>query len=397
MSATADIVAFAEDWGRHPTSSQHLLRHLAADRRILYINSIGLRRPRFDLHDAARATRKLLEAFKRRGTTSAPCASCAGQAQHGIEVAAAPPDVTPANMDVYSPLAISWPASKIAFALNRRLLKRQLDREMDARDMRRPILWTSLPSALPVVGTLHERALVYYCCDDFGSLVGVDHKPVMAMERELVERADLVLAASEVLADRLPSEKTFLIPHGTDLDHFARPVERAADLPHGRKVAGFYGSLDARLDYEMLLATAKRLSDWQFVLIGPERTDLSSLRRQPNINILGARAYRDLPRYVQHWQVSMILYNYDAQVHAGNPLKLREYLAAGTPIASISVPSLKPYAPLLSICERPDGFADAIIRAGADTNRNVERRLCVADDGWDARARDIARRLDTLV
>jgi glycosyltransferase involved in cell wall biosynthesis len=299
-------------------------------------------------------------------------------------------------MDVYDPLAISWPASRVAFALNRRLLKRQLDREMAARAMHRPILWTSLPSALPIVGAIGERAIVYYCCDDFGSLVGVDHQPVMAMERELVARADIVLAASEVLADRFPAAKTHLIAHGTDLDHFTQPAERATDLPSGDKVAGFYGSLDARLDYEMLLATARQLPDWSFVLIGPERTDLSSLRRQANIHILGARPYRDLPRYVQHWQVSMILYRYDAQVHAGNPLKLREYLAAGTPIVSISVPSLKPYAELLSITASPADFAAAVVAAGGDAARNNERRLSVAGDGWDARADEIARRLDAL-
>jgi len=42
----ADIVIFGEDWGRHPTSTQALAAELARERRILWVNSVGLRRPR---------------------------------------------------------------------------------------------------------------------------------------------------------------------------------------------------------------------------------------------------------------------------------------------------------------------------------------------------------------
>lgn len=382
MNRPSEIVAFAEDWGRHPTSSQHLVRCLASDRRVLYVNSLGLRRPRFNGKDASRAAKKLLDAV---GGKNAP-----------TETAVPAIDDAPPNVDVYSPIAVSWPASRLAFRLNRRMLRRQLHREMAQRKIERPILWISLPSALPVVGTLNERALVYYCCDDFGSLVGVDHEPIMAMERRIVEQADIVFAASDVLAERLPPEKTVLIPHGTDIEHFAEPVPRAADLPSSKKIAGFYGSLDARLDFDMLIETSRRLPDWKFVLVGPARIDLSFLSTYSNIHILGPRPYNELPHYVQHWQVSMILYKYDEQIRAGNPLKMREYLAAGTPMATIRVPALEQYQHLLSICDTPAGYADAIVAAAIDTERNALRRQSVVNDSWQARAGDIAKQLDAL-
>ena len=215
MNRPSDIVAFAEDWGRHPTSSQHLIRCLATDRRILYVNSLGLRRPRFNAKDASRAASKLMDALAQRTAADRP--NCAQ---------ASAIDAPPPNVAIYSPMAVSWPGSRTAFSINRRVLRHQIRREMVARGITRPVLWISLPSALPVVGTLDERALVYYCCDDFGSLVGVDHEPIMAMERDLVDKADIVLAASDVLAEPLPRQDA---PHPAR--HRPQPLWRPAPAP----------------------------------------------------------------------------------------------------------------------------------------------------------------------
>ena len=40
----APMIVFGEDWGAHPSSTQHLMTRLAGDRDILWVNSIGLRR-----------------------------------------------------------------------------------------------------------------------------------------------------------------------------------------------------------------------------------------------------------------------------------------------------------------------------------------------------------------
>lgn len=50
-----DLIVFGEDWGGLPSSTQHLVRHLAPSRRTLWVNSIGLRRPRMTATDLGRA------------------------------------------------------------------------------------------------------------------------------------------------------------------------------------------------------------------------------------------------------------------------------------------------------------------------------------------------------
>jgi glycosyltransferase involved in cell wall biosynthesis len=374
---SADLIMFGEDWGALPSSTQHFAHELVADRKILWVNSIGLRRPRLNRHDLLRLARKLTGALR---TAPAPTAR-----------QAPPPGLT-----VAAPLALPFPGSALAQRINRELLAGQLRPALARLALERPILWASLPSAVCVVGALGERAVVYYCGDDFGSLVGVDHAAVLAMEHRLVERADLILAASETLAARFPAARTLHVPHGVDLDLFMAPAPRAPDLPAGRPIAGFYGSLSDWIDIDLLIKAACELADWWFVLIGPVHTDLAELTALANVKLLGPRPHEQLPAYIQHWDVAMIPFRDTQQIRHSDPLKLREYLASGTPVASTPFPALAPFDHLVAVARDRNRFADAIRAAAGDKARAPARRAAVADQSWRARAQVVAQALEKL-
>ena len=377
-TASADLVVFGEDWGGHPSSTQHLVRRLSDRRRVVWVNSIGLRRPRLDRADLARLGRKLLALLRRRPRSG------------DSPVAAAGPLVV-------DPRAVPLPGHPLARRVNRRLFRRLL-RDAGARaGVQRPVLWLSLPTAVDAIGSAEERAIVYYCGDDFAALDGVDHAPVARLERELVARADLVLAASPELAARFPAHKTHLVEHGVDFERFATPAPRAADLPDDRPVAGFYGSLSNWLDLELLVATAQRLPGWRFVMIGPERTDLAALKRLPNVSLLGPREHAALPGYAQHWDAALLPFRDTAQIRACNPLKLREYLAAGRPVVTTEFPALDGYRDLVRVADSPETLATALEEARSEgLARVAERRARVAEQGWDRRAAEVAALLDAL-
>ncbi len=372
-----DLVVFGEDWGRHPSSTQHLVKRLAEDRRVLWVNSIGLRRPRFSLGDARRALEKLRMAAGRR--TAGPAAEPAG---------------TAAPVEVLSPFALPWPGSRVAARINRAALARQI-RPRLAAEAARPILWASLPTAAAVTGALGESAVVYYCGDDFGGLAGVDHAAVLRDEERLVARADLVIAASPVLAARFPAEKTILVEHGVDFDLFAAPVPRAADLP-ASPVAGFYGALADWIDVPLLAETARRLPGWTFCFVGPVLTAIDALAELPNVRLLGPRPHAELPRYSAHWTASMLPFRDCPQIRACNPLKLREYLAAGAPVVSTPFPALAPYAAHVATARGPDGFVHALEAALFEPGDREARRARVAGETWAARARIVAEAMERL-
>jgi glycosyltransferase involved in cell wall biosynthesis len=336
-TATAhDLVVFGEDWGGHPSSTQHLVRRLSGQRRVVWVNSIGLRRPRLDRADLARLGRKLLALVRR----------------------------------------VPMPGHPVARRVNRGLFRRLLRDARVRGGVQRPVLWLSLPTAVDAIGSADERAVVYYCGDDFAALDGVDHAPVARLEED---------------------HKTHLVEHGVDFERFATPTPRAADLPTDRPVAGFYGSLSNWLDVELLAATAQRLPDWRFVMIGPERTDLAPLRRLANVTLLGPRDHATLPGYAQHWDAALLPFRDTAQIRACNPLKLREYLAAGRPVVTTEFPALDGYRDLVRVADSPEAMATALEAARAEGLARVEeRRARVADQSWDRRAADVAALLDAL-
>src|SRR5690348_10953060 len=56
------IVAFSKDWHEDPTSNHHVLRELARERRVLWLNSIGTRTPKLSSsRDLGKIQRKLKE------------------------------------------------------------------------------------------------------------------------------------------------------------------------------------------------------------------------------------------------------------------------------------------------------------------------------------------------
>ena len=327
-----DIVAFAEDWGGLPSSTQHIVGRLARDRDVLWINSIGMRRPRFTRRDLSRLVTKVRHLAQPREPRAAPS--------------------------------------------------------------------VDQPTAVPVLGALGEGPVVYYVGDDFGALPGVDHEPVSAMENELVERADLILAASEALVSKFPANRTVYMPHGVDFARFSSPARRAADLPVSGPIAGFYGSIAEWVDVDLLARCAAAMPDWTFVLIGEPQpnVDVGPLRAAPNVRLLGPRPHQALPSYVQHWNVSLLPMRDTPMIRAGNPLKLREYLASGTPIAAtdFGFPALAPYADLIRATADPMRFCDTIRLAADDKADSARRRARVIDESWDARVDDVSALLEAL-
>jgi len=378
-TTTTDLVVFGEDWGGHPSSTQHLVRCLAGRRRVIWVNSIGLRRPRLDRADLVRIWRKLVAMLRRKSPSHDPARS------------------TAEGPLVIDPRAVPLPGNPLARAINRGLLRHLLRDATKRAGVDRPVLWLSLPTAVDAIGSAGERAVVYYCGDDFAALDGVNHGPIARLEQELVERADLVLAASPVLAARFPAHKTRLVEHGADVELFSTPTVRAGDLPQDRPVAGFYGSLSAWLDLELLAATAARMPHWAFVLIGPTKTDLGPLAGLDNIRLFGPRDHARLPAYAQHWDAALLPFRDTAQIRACNPLKLREYLAAGRPVIATDFPALDGYRDLVRTVDSATSLTAALEEARAEgLARSAERRERVADQSWTVRAGQVAAWIDTL-
>ena len=380
-----DLIVFGEDWGGLPSSTQCLVAQLAKTRKIVWINSIGLRQPTPEWRDIKRAWNKLTANHRTKNSGS--------------------PKTPNDNFHIVYPRTLPAPRSWVGRHLAALLLKKQILPVMEKANLNKPILWTSLPTAVDLSGHLNESALVYYCCDDFSALAGVDHTTVAKREHELMQKADLILATSDELAQRFPAKTTRLLPHGVDYSLFAKPAPRASDLPDrssghslnkGRSIAGFYGSIDDRLDYDLLVTTIAQLPHWDFVFIGKQSMDNCPLNQFTNVTMLGERPHDQLPSYSQHWDVSLLPFIDNAMVRACNPMKLREYLAAGRPIVSTPINATKPYRHLVHTVTNATDMVAALERSVHTLTNSKKQRDAVTEHTWTARANQLSDWLETL-
>jgi glycosyltransferase involved in cell wall biosynthesis len=376
MLEGAPILCFAHDWGGDPTSKTHIMRILSRTNRVIWVNSIGMRRPTVSRADLGRLATKL-----RRGL-----GGC-----HEVEP----------NIFVVNPLVLPLPGIPAADRLNAIILTRTLRRLCRRLDMSHPILWSFLPTVGRLLGSLEEQMVIYHCVDEYTEFSGVPKQALLRMESDLVRRSDLVLTSSQQLCDerRSLNPNTHYIPHGVDLAHFARALDATTVIPADLRrlphpIVGFIGLMADWVDLELLRAVAMARPAWSFALIGRATTDLAAVRDLPNVHLLGQKPFSALPSYCRGIDVGIIPFRINQLTLRANPLKLREYLAAGLPVVSTPMPEVARFGTLVRLAEGPDAFLSGIESAlaeadPADTARR-RRALSMTAEGWEARVEDIS-------
>ena len=299
-------------------------------------------------------------------------------------------------------------------ALRWRLSVRRYPRVLRASVRRlgfeQPICLTLQPRALPFTDVVPFAARVHYAIDEmtaYGGLPAPEQARVRAMEEELVRRSHVSLAISQRLLARLRGlqPRTYLLPSGADLDHFApdrlaelAPVPELAELP--QPVFGFVGQIDERIDQALLLALARARPDASIVLVGRTKpgVDFSTLRALPNLHWLGHRPFAELPRLIRHMDVCLVPYRLDALTHSCSPLKLYEYLACGRPAVVTPLDGLLDCRGVVEVADTPGAFCAAVERCLASTEAERAARLAVAArNSWEARVDALEKHLAEAV
>jgi len=378
MLENQSIICFAHDWEGDPTSKTHIMRILARRNRVLWVNSIGMRRPAATAKDARRIASKLRGAF--RGCKT----------------------VEP-NLHVASPLTVPFPGHAAIDRLNAGLLTNWLRWLCRRLEMSRPILWTYLPNVERLIGHLGERMVVYHCVDEYAEFSGVDTEAIRRLEASLVRRADVVLTSSEKLRDeRLPlNARTHFVQHGVDLAHFARALDPRTQIPDDLErlpgpIVGFIGLLADWVDVALIRAVAEAHPECSVALVGKVDTDVSSLRGLPNVHFLGRKPYTEIPGYCRGIDVGIVPFRMNALTMRANPLKLREYLAAGLPVVSTPLPEVLRYRPLVGFGGTPPEFVAAVEAAlhARSYQQEHARVEAMRHESWEARVDQIASLLE---
>jgi glycosyltransferase involved in cell wall biosynthesis len=370
-----DIIVISDDWGRHPFSCQHIMKHFLPQNRLLWVQTIGMRRPKLNFNDAKRSVQKLRSYFSR-------------PVSQGKRF--------PDNLTVVDPFMLPF-GNSLVRAVNRRSVIRAVRCMMNKLDFKKPIVITTLPNAADYLGSFGETVSVYYCVDEFSEWPGVNKQLVANMERKLLRQVDLVVAVSEGLRrNKNPANGSSvrLLTHGVDAEHFSRATKKTSNdmaiLAMGgipEPIVGYFGLFDERSDQKMLEHLLKKRPDWSLVVIGKAAVGCERLSRYPNFHYREAVSYDDLPDFVSYFSVCILPYVRSVLTDNINPLKLKEYLATGKPIVSTALPEAIKLAPLVRIAGNPTEFVNEVESSIIGSSASLEEiQVQLRGESWEAKA-----------
>lgn len=370
-TSVSRLVVFSDDWGRHPSSCQRIMRTLATRYRIDWINTIGTRRPRLSASDFARGFEKLGQWRRRSPDLDADKAPVAGD--------------HPAGIFVHAPM--HWPGFRYAVerSINQWLLLRGLGGILHGAEPPTAVI-TTLPITAGLARATATLNWIYYCVDDLAAWPGLDAGPLRRMEAEQLASIRRVIATSAALCERMCAlgHPAALLTHGVDLEHWRHVGPRRRQASE-RPVALFWGLADRRLDSEICLALANAMT---LRIVGPrENVDLRVLEH-PGIEWVGALPHARLPDEAARADVLVMPYADLPVTRAMQPLKLLEYLATAMPVVATPIPANRAWADAMDLADAPDDFVGAVVaRASAglpESQRRARERL--AGESWESKA-----------
>ena len=188
-----------------------------------------------------------------------------------------------------------------------------------------------------------------------------------------------------------------LVPNGVDFEFFGQAdksfPEEYRDIPAPRIV--YVGAIDTWFDYRDCFPTPPgNLPECHFVIIGLARTDISAIKGQKNIHILGPKPYERMPQFLSHAQVGMIPFMRNELVEFVNPIKLYEYMACGLPVVSTSWRELRAMNTPARLAEDAGEFVGQLRRALGKGSRSSEYVAYAKVNDWQSRIQQVLEVLE---
>jgi len=372
------IICFAgEDWWyHHPHSKNHILKRLARDNKVLFVNSLTLGLPSISNPDFFLKIRRKLKSYARWFRK------------------------VPEGLFVMTPIILPFFGVRAVRAFNLFLLRLQIRLVLRLAGMdRRPIVWVAIPSAADIAERLDAKLILYQVSDkyDANEDSALARDVIRTLDDRLKRSADVVLYSGRKLFEESDLPHRYFLEQAVDYDHFAvqaaTTAEDIASVPH--PVLGYFGAMDYVMDVALIEEVARRRPDWHWVLIGLRSNPVQI--NAPNVHFLGSKPYATLPGYVRHVDVFVLPWRKDnAFVSYVSAIKVREYLATGKPVVMAPLYEYQ-NTPGLRFYRTADEFiatVEDVLQNDAPADQQL-RQSVVRNSTWDVRTRELAQLINT--
>ncbi|WP_373553809.1 glycosyltransferase [Haliscomenobacter sp.] len=253
---------------------------------------------------------------------------------------------------------------------------------------------------------LYDRALqklpasknIYYCYDEIAAAQWTD-RHAARFEREAIGAADaLVCSGSQLLAQKRQNGQPALqIPNGVDPLFLQTQRDNP---PQSRPIIGYVGSLDERIDLDLLEKVIQALPEFDFSFTG--RLQQAQLQQRltafANVQFHPPVAYQALPQRMKHFSAGIIPFLRNELTAGIYPMKVNEYLALGLPVVSTGFGDMHQLQPWATVADQADAFIHALRTelSNDHPDKQRQRRAFAAQQTWQARALQLNELIEKL-
>ena len=274
---------------------------------------------------------------------------------------------------------------------------RKMQRLAQRRGLDRPAVLTSNPFLVAYCELDWAGPVTFYATDDWPS--AYDHRgwrdAFVDAFRVVGQRGIAVAAVSQTIIDRInPSGPAIAVPNGLEpreWTHLPPPPSWFEELPHPRLI--YVGTLDSRLDTEMLAAGAAELGGaGSIALVGPtyDRVHVDRVASLPGITVHDRVDRRGLTGLLGAADLSIIPHVRMPFTEAMSPLKLYEAVAAGLPVVATDLEPMRDVDPSVTLVSDPPSFAVGIREALARGRATEDERLTFVEaNSWALRHEEV--------
>jgi len=258
------------------------------------------------------------------------------------------------------------------------------------------IFWASLPFDALWLKYFSCYKLIYDCSEqfsEFNNWADIREK-IIEWDEELTKKSDQVFVQTEYLKEIKASlnNNITVIPNAVDKNIFlpiADGVKNDSLKEITRPILGYVGSINYRLDIELIKGIAEERSDWSIVMVGNNSLNVQ-IDWPKNVYFIPGMEYEKMSNIIASFDVCLLPHLANKLVDSESPIKLFDYLASGKPIVSQDLAGVRPYKEYVYLAKNKPQFISAIEKALNEDNAiQAKRKVFGLTQNWDNRVKQI--------
>ncbi len=301
------------------------------------------------------------------------------------------------NLVTYIPSKLLF--TNYRFPMLHNLMRKQRIRTirnlMKQQGMESPILLMWHPNYADMIGNFNEKLVVYYVYDNLSGYIGGDDTRKSQAEIDLLEKADVTFVLSNELykENKNYSGNIFLLPNAVDYDLFSTARLESTTIPEelekipGPRI-GYIGTINEKVDLDILEHIADSRPDWSIVLIGRDNYQVATEKERfyrfldkNNVYRFDYREFSTIPSYIKGLDICLMCYVINDWTFYGDPSKMHEYLASGKPTLATNLPAIEEFSDVIDIPKTKECWIKAIDK-GLNEQDDImkNKRIKVAEE-----------------